>query len=91
MGFQPFNTLRGSHKLGLRPNLCLRNLITFMQNSKQFINNEINGSIREYTANQLIQGTSPGFLFPWNRFVLAKIFIWISSDPEKISLPAELT
>ena len=32
-----------------------------MQNSKQFINNEINGSIHEYTANQLIQGTSPGF------------------------------
>ena len=32
-----------------------------MQNSKQFINNEINGSIHGYTANQLIQGTSPGF------------------------------
>ena len=32
-----------------------------MQNNKQFINNEINGSIHEYTANQLIQGTSPGF------------------------------
>ena len=62
-----------------------------MQNSKQFIYNEINGSIHEYTANQLIQGTSPGFLFPWNRFVLAKIFIWISSDPEKIFLTAELT
>ena len=31
-----------------------------MQNSKQFINNEINGIIHEYTANQLIQGTSPG-------------------------------
>ena len=32
-----------------------------MQNSKQFINNEINGIIHEYTADQLIQGTSPGF------------------------------
>ena len=32
-----------------------------MQNDKQFINNEINCSIHEYTANQLIQGTSPGF------------------------------
>ena len=32
-----------------------------MQNGKQFINNEINGSIHGYTANQLIQGTSPGF------------------------------
>ena len=55
----PSNTLRGSHKLGLR--LSLKNLITFMQNSKQFINIKINGSIHRYTANQLIQGTSPGF------------------------------